>query len=126
MPRAIGRPARRFRRSIVMVYDPPSFGNALRVVREQGRDPRLCKIDDNAALADMARAWGEECIDVLADVALNAENTASTRVAAAVALLDRGFGRPRVHGPDPVRPVVINDISMDQIMAARARIVDEC
>lgn len=109
-----------------MAHNSPSFGNALRVLRAQGRDPRLCKIDDNAALADMARAWGEECIDVLAEVALNAENTASTRVAAAVALLDRGFGRPHVRGPDPIRPVVINDISMDQIMAARARIVDEC
>jgi hypothetical protein len=43
---------------------------------------------------ELARAHCADAITVLADVMLNAKSAPAARVAAATALIDRGFGRP--------------------------------
>lgn len=51
----------------------------------------------NKATADIKAAaaiHGPLAISVLAEIATDSENAAAARVAAAVALLDRGFGKP--------------------------------
>ena len=56
-----------------------------------------------AAIRDLARSHAADAIAALVDVALHGKNE-SARVAAASAILDRGFGRP---GPPATDPPVI-------------------
>jgi hypothetical protein len=53
-----------------------------------------------AAIRDLARSHATDAIAALVDVALHGKNE-SARVAAASALLDRGFGRPAPPATDP-------------------------
>lgn len=43
---------------------------------------------------DMAQRHAQDAIEVLAEIMKDQESPASARIAASVALLDRGFGRP--------------------------------
>lgn len=68
----------------------------------------------NKATADIKAAaaiHGPLAISVLAEIAIDSENAAAARVAAAVALLDRGFGKPAqaLTGADggPIQSVAI-------------------
>jgi hypothetical protein len=45
------------------------------------------------ALAELARAYTHEAIRTLAEIMTNPNAPASSRIAAAIALLDRGYGR---------------------------------
>lgn len=54
---------------------------------------------DSKRLRELARALGEKAIDGLLKEATEAES-ASARIAAWTAILDRGYGRPTVGEPD--------------------------
>lgn len=60
--------------------------------RKPGSSNRATK-EQKRTLSEMAREHTETAIATLADVAVNG-STDSARVAAAVAILDRGYGRP--------------------------------
>jgi hypothetical protein len=48
-------------------------------------------------------------------------------VSAAVALLDRGWGKPaQVASAEAQAPVIKYDLTLDDVIAARAEILDEC
>jgi hypothetical protein len=57
-------------------------------------------------IREKARAYGEDAIKVLADVMNDPEAAPSARQAAAVALLDRGYGRPELNVTASVTPGV--------------------
>ena len=71
----------------------------------------------------MARALGEDALNVLASIMRDAKAPASARSAAAQAILDRGFGRPKqtheVNVPgefdhltdDELQQQVLNDVA---------------
>lgn len=48
-----------------------------------------------AEVKDLARGYTKEAIRTLADIAQNTKANASARVAAASAILDRGWGKPQ-------------------------------
>lgn len=80
-----------------------------------------------ASLSDLARERCVKCIEVLAEIAANGDVVASTRVSAAIALLDRGWGKPaQMIMAEPPTPVIQCDLTLDEVIAARAEIVDEC
>jgi hypothetical protein len=80
-----------------------------------------------ATLAELAREHCALCLNVLAQIAGNADVVASTRVSAAVALLDRGWGKPaQVASAEAQAPVIKYDLTLDDVIAARAEILDEC
>ena len=66
---------------------PPGSRNKATLAREAGAK----------TLTDLARERTEFALDALADVAGDANATASARVSAAIALLDRAWGRPPQH-----------------------------
>lgn len=80
------------------------------------------------SIIDLAREKTGECIDILARIARDDANTASARIAAATALIDRGWGRPTTMTITDAEPDELEDgeISLDDILAARAAIIDEC
>lgn len=49
---------------------------------------------DGKALAELARAYSEDALAALVEVMRNAEAPAGARIAAANAILDRGWGKP--------------------------------
>ena len=66
---------------------------------------------DGRTLADLAREHTETAISVLAEIAANKAESASARVSAATALLDRGWGRPK--------QAIVGDASEDPIQVMR-------
>ena len=66
---------------------------------------------DGRTLADLAREHTETAIAVLAEIAANKAESASARVSAATALLDRGWGRPK--------QAIVGDASEDPIQVMR-------
>lgn len=50
---------------------------------------------EHSGITELAKSFGKRAITVLLDVAENSESD-SARVSAAVALLNRGYGRPRL------------------------------
>jgi Family of unknown function (DUF5681) len=56
---------------------------------------RKRKSDVDRKIEDLARALGADAIKTLASIMRSAKAPASARSAAAQAILDRGFGRPR-------------------------------
>ena len=56
---------------------------------------RKRKSDADRRVEELARALGEDAIKTLASIMRSAKAPASARSAAAQAILDRGFGRPR-------------------------------
>lgn len=69
----------------------------------------------------------EMAISTLVDIASDGRNPAAARVSAASTLLDRGWGKPAqpVTG-DPDEPLVVAGVTLADVMAARAKVVDEC
>lgn len=61
--------------------------------RPAGAQNRATK-EAGARLSELAQARAEDALAVLAEVMADKEQTGSARIAAANALLDRGFGRP--------------------------------
>lgn len=55
-----------------------------------------------AEVKSLARKWGAEMIDVLAEIAMDEKRPESARVSAAKELLDRGYGKSiqQISGPD--------------------------
>lgn len=79
------------------------------------------------SISALARSRSAECIDVLLEIASDSGNSAATRVAAAIALLDRGWGKPgAMTADDTAERPMFGDISLEQVMAARAKVVDDC
>lgn len=64
-------------------------------------------------IREVARRFGEEALATLVDVATNAEAPAAARVTAAMALLDRGFGKPLAQVQVHKSP--LEDLSADQL-----------
>lgn len=58
-----------------------------------GRKPGQVS-SEKKALAERARAYATTALQALAEIAGNPKAPASARVSAAIALLDRAFGRP--------------------------------
>lgn len=52
------------------------------------------RVKSDLDIRKMAQNWTAECLQVLADIAMDPKATAASRVTAATALLDRGHGRP--------------------------------
>jgi hypothetical protein len=69
------------------------------------------------AVRELARANAKDALEVLIAVMKNEEATESTRVTAAIAVLDRGCGKPAPaaddDAPDPVRLETIRQIIVD-------------
>lgn len=61
--------------------------------RPAGSPNRATK-EAGARLSELAQARAEDALAVLAEVMQDETQTGSARIAAATALLDRGFGRP--------------------------------
>ena len=76
--------------------------------RPQGSTNRATK-EQGARLSELARLHTEMALDTLVDIASNGKNE-NARIAAATAILDRGYGRPKVYHEDysaDLPPVVI-------------------
>ena len=79
------------------------------------------------SISALARSRSGDCIDVLLKIAKDEKNSAAARVSAATALLDRGWGKPaQMVVGDTVAPENFGDITLEQVIAARAAIVDAC
>jgi len=65
------------------------------------------KMADGRSVAEAARDYGEKALQALAKVMDEATAPAAARVSAAVALLDRGFGKPTqpISGDDDAPPI---------------------
>ena len=59
--------------------------------------PNRATVDMKVRLSELARQHSSTALDALVDVCENGQSD-SARIAAATALLDRGFGRPREAG----------------------------
>jgi hypothetical protein len=82
---------------------------------------------DAKSINALARSRSAACIDVLLEIASDAEASAATRVAAAIALLDRGWGKPVAMTADvPAVAPAFGDLTLEQVIAARAKVVDDC
>jgi hypothetical protein len=82
-----------------MTFQPGQSGNP---------GGRRRKSDDDRKVEELARAYGVEAIKTLASIMRSAKAPASARSAAAQAILDRGFGRPRQTqkiNPAPRKPI---------------------
>jgi hypothetical protein len=83
-----------------MPFQPGQSGNP------GGRKP---KSDDDRKVEELARSYAAEAIRTLASIMRSAKAPASARSAAAQAILDRGFGRPRQtlrHGGEEDAPAI--------------------
>ncbi len=80
------------------------------------------------SIIDLAREKTVECIDILAQIAKDGGNTASARIAAATALIDRGWGRPTTMTITDAEPDELEEgeISLEDILAARAAVINDC
>ncbi|MDB5686371.1 MAG: hypothetical protein JWR77_960 [Rhizorhabdus sp.] len=104
-----------------MAEKPVSNVRRLRVVIGRSQAPEQ-------SIIDLARAKTSECIEILAQIAASDAHTASARISAATALIDRGWGRPTTMTITDATPDELEEgeISLDDILAARAEVVDEC
>ena len=96
-------------------------------ISKPAKRARRKPVADAKSISALARSRSAACIDVLLDIASDTENGAATRVAAAIALLDRGWGKPGAMAADEVteRPT-FGDLTLEQVIAARAKVVDDC
>lgn len=76
-------------------------------------------------LIEMAKEHGHSAVAVLAEIMNNKAEAVSARVSAAVALLDRGYGRPtqRTEGPGP-NGEHLHKVSADAAFAEIASVLD--
>jgi len=79
------------------------------------------------SIVDLAREKAAACIDILATIAADTTITASSRISAATALIDRGWGRPvaMTIGESDAEEFEEGEISLEEILAARAEILDD-
>ena len=83
-----------------------SGGRRARAGRPKGSKSKTGgkRIQERAALSEQARVHTKAMLATLVRVAEDDEETASARVSAAIAVLDRGYGRPaqtvEASGPD--------------------------
>ena len=76
--------------------------------RPQGSTNRATK-EQGARLSELARLHTEMALDTLVDIASNGKNE-NARIAAATAILDRGYGRA---APTPLKELKILSITFD-------------
>ncbi len=85
--------------------------------RPKGAKDRATK-DEIEGLAALAKIHTRSMLETLVSVAENKEETASARVSAATAVLDRGYGRPaqtvETSGPGG-KPIEIEDVSTKEL-----------
>jgi hypothetical protein len=93
-----------------MTFQPGQSGNP---------GGRRRKSDDDRKVEELARAYGVEAITTLAEIMRSTQAPASARSAAAQAVLDRGFGRPRqtlTHaGDEDAAPIRFENLSDHQL-----------
>jgi hypothetical protein len=75
-------------------------------------------------IAAQARRHADNAIAALGAIAVDPDASSSARVAAAALLLDRGFGRVSLRAELPP-PVIVADFTIDDVLAARAKLLDE-
>lgn len=78
-----------------------------------------------AEVKSLARKYGAEMIDVLAEIAMDGKKNESSRVAAAKELLDRGYGRSiqMISGPDegPIQVEATNTLDVSSLTTEQLR-----
>lgn len=62
--------------------------------REGAGRPKGIVSEAKRQISEMAKEYGETALQVLVDIAVNDQEPSSSRVSAAMALLDRGYGKP--------------------------------
>lgn len=78
-------------------------------------------------VTDMAKAFTPEAIKTLVTIAVDAKMPAAARVTAATAIIERGWGKaPQMLIGDPEQPISVAGVTLEDVMAARAKVVDEC
>lgn len=87
------------------------------------RDGELVEV----TITELARGHTEDAMAALREIAVDKMVPPAARVSAATALLDRGWGKPaQMLVGDPEQPIAVAGVTLEQVLAARARIVDEC
>lgn len=73
-------------------------------------------------LIDMAKGHAEDALQTLVDIAKGAEFPPASRVSAAIAILDRGYGKPtqavEMSGKDG-GPIQTQEVSAREVLASR-------
>jgi hypothetical protein len=68
-------------------------------------------------IQSLARVRSVTALEVLTQIATDASASASARVAAAIAILDRGWGKPAQAVQSTITPVDINSLSDEELVA---------
>jgi hypothetical protein len=93
-----------------MTFQPGQSGNP---------GGRRRKSDDDRKVEELARTYSVEALKILASIMRSAKTPASARSAAAQAILDRGYGRPRQTvghgGEEDAAPIRIENLSEYQL-----------
>lgn len=75
--------------------------------------PNRATVDQKMCLSQLAKQYAGGAIQALADIAENGQSE-SARIAAACAILDRGYGRPREAGFTQYQaPTALDDLMGD-------------
>ena len=78
-------------------------------------------------ITELARHHSPKAMDTLLEIAGDKTMPSASRVSAANSILDRAFGKvPQMLIGDPEQPLATMGVTLEQVMAARAAVVDEC
>ena len=75
--------------------------------------PRVAKTI--VQIESLARVWTETMVNVLSSIAMQKTAPQAARVSAAVALLDRGWGKPAQKSDVTVRRIIAREIADDEL-----------
>lgn len=79
------------------------------------------------SITELAREFTVEGLEILMAIARDPKAPTAARVSAVVNIHDRGWGKPaQMITGDPEQPITVAGVTLDQVLDARKRIVDEC
>jgi hypothetical protein len=94
--------------------------STVKITREDGTEVEL-------TITELAREHSPTAIQTLVDIMKSATSPAAARVSAANSILERAFGKvPQMLIGDPEQPLAMTGVTLEQVLAARATVVDEC